>query len=114
MKKYRAGLNQPVPRPRWSIAGWILAVVFGLGILPWPFLSMGALFIFDSPIESRIDEIQRYTFLLLTVFYPVLYGAGFLLYWQLRRRSVGEGTALFSWLIPALTPAYYVFFFLST
>ncbi|MFM7470840.1 MAG: hypothetical protein LVS60_12350 [Nodosilinea sp. LVE1205-7] len=89
-------------------------VAFGLGLLLWPFLSMGALFVFDSPIQSRIDEIQRYTLLLLTVFYPVLYGAGFLLYWLLRKRSIGEGMALFAWLIPALTPAYYVLFFLWT
>lgn len=105
-------MNPPAPRPRWSIVGWILAVVFGLGLLLWPFLSMGALFIFDAPIEGRVDEIQRYTFLLLTVFYPVLYGAGFLLYWLLRRCSIGGGAALFSWLIPALTPIYYVIFFL--
>ncbi|MBU6229188.1 MAG: hypothetical protein KGQ93_05795 [Cyanobacteria bacterium REEB459] len=90
-------------------------MVFGLGLLLWPFLSMGALFIFDSPIESRVDEIQRYTFLYLTVFYPALYGAGSILYWLLRRRLRGAGgAALFAWLIPALTPIYYVVFFLWT
>jgi hypothetical protein len=48
------GASLPIEKKRilqWE--GWALAILFGFGLILWPFLSFSAIVMFDSPIHSR-------------------------------------------------------------
>ena len=98
-------------RLKWSIAARVISMILGLGVLVWPMFSFGAIFMFDAPIRSRTDEIERYTFVLLTWFYPILYGTAWFLYRYARARAVSEYVRLLVWMLPAIAPAYYFWSF---
>jgi hypothetical protein len=101
-----------MPKPRiWSWEGIALAIVFGLGVLAWPMLSFGAIFLFDSPIKNHADELQRYTLAGVTWFYPALYAAAWIAYRMTRRRNVPRLLCDLAWCIPGITPACYLWFF---
>lgn len=95
----------------WTWEGTALASVFGLGVLAWPLFSYGAIFMFDSPIENRTDELLRYTFAYVTWFYPALFAAAWMAYRIGRRRRVHRLVCDLAWCIPAIAPTYYIWFF---
>ncbi len=70
------------------LEGKILGRLFGVGLVLWLFLSFGAIFIFDSPIQSRSDEIGRYTVAFFIWSSPITCGLTFLLYFILQRCGV--------------------------
>src|SRR6266704_2200822 len=80
----------------------VLAIVFGCGLLLWPFLSFAAVFVFDAPIRSQSDKLQRYTIAYLTWFYPFLYGAAWAIYLGLRRLRAGRVASSLAWALPAI------------
>jgi hypothetical protein len=86
-------------------------LIFGLGVLGWPVFSFGAIFMFDSPISGPADAAQRYAFAFLTWLYPLIYGAAWLLYRRMKKREMSESVRLLIWILPAIAPAYYVWFF---
>ena len=95
----------------WAWEGIASAIVFGLGVVAWPLFSYGAIFVFDSPVECRADEVRRYAFVYLTWFYPVLFGIAWVIYRFARRRNVHRVVCDLAWCVPAIAPAYYVWFF---
>ncbi len=94
----------------WYWEGKLAAVIFALGLLAWPFLCFGAIFVFDSPIRSRVDELQRYAFLYLTLAYPVLYAFGWFIYRHLRKKGFDRQISMTAWVFPSVLPAYYLYF----
>jgi hypothetical protein len=84
----------------WPPEGRAFATIFGFGLLLWPFLSFGAIFMFDSPIQSRNDLLSRYTVAYFIWFYPVTYGVTCLLYYILRRCGVWRSVSCFAWALP--------------
>jgi hypothetical protein len=98
-------------KPRvWRWEGRVLAILFGIGLLLWPFLSFGAIFMFDSPMRNRSDEVNRFTVAYFIWFYPVTYAAAGLLYVILRRCGVWRVVSCFAWGLPVavycLLPAF--------
>jgi hypothetical protein len=89
----------------------VSALIFGCGLILWPFLSFGAIFVFDSPIRSQSDELRRHTIVYLTWFYPLLYGAAWAVYLALRRLHAGLLASSLAWALAAITPAYCIWFF---
>jgi hypothetical protein len=80
--------------------GAALAILFGVGLVLWPFLSFGAAFMFDSPLQSRSDELARYSVAYFIWFYPVIYSATILAYYLLRRFGAGRLVSCFAWGLP--------------
>ena len=102
--------SPPIEKPRfWRWEGRALAILFGIGVILWPLLAFGAIFIFDSPIQSRSDELNRYTLAYFIWFYPVTYAATCLLYYTLRRYGVWRLVSCFAWGLPVV-----VYFILPT
>lgn len=97
----------------WTWEGITFASVSGLGMLAWPLFSFGAIFMFDSPIKSQTDQLQRYAFVCLTWSYPVLFAAAWFAYRLARRRGVHRLVCDLAWSIPAIAPVYYFWFFSS-
>lgn len=93
--------------PEWP--GRALAMLFGFGLVLWPFLSFGAIFIFDSPIQSRSDLLARYSLAYFIWFYPVTYGATCLVNYLLRKCGVRRLFSCFAWGLPVV-----VYFILPT
>ena len=98
------------PLKIWTWEGKVAAAIFGLGLLAWPMFSYGAIFVFDSPIGSRRDELQRYAFVYLTWGYPVLFALGWFGYQLLRKKRASRPTSLLARALPAITPLYYLYF----
>lgn len=98
-----------VPR-KWSTAALVISIIFGLGVLAWPLLSFFVIFTFDAPIRDRTDELRRYTLLFLTWFYPLPYGVAWLFYQLSRKWRINEALSLAVWILPAIVPAYWVWF----
>src|SRR5882757_5130157 len=97
--KIRASL--PIKKSRdWRWEGRALAILFGVGLFLWPFLSFGAIFMFDSPLQNRSDELNRNTVAFFIWFYPVTYAATCLLYYLLRRCGVWRLASCFAWGLP--------------
>jgi hypothetical protein len=92
--------------PSWPWEGRALAVLFGLGLILWPFLSFGAIFLFDSPIQSRSDLVGRYTVAYFIWFYPLTYALTLLLYYVLHRYGVWRLLSCLAWIFPGV--AYFV------
>ncbi len=86
----------------WPREGRTLATLFGFGLVLWPFLSFGAIFIFDSPIQSRSDLVDRSTIAYFIWSYPVTYAAAFLAYYLLRRFGAGRLVSCFAWGLPVV------------
>ncbi len=84
----------------WTRAGKALAWLFGLGLVLWPFAAFGAIFIFDSPMQNRNDEVARYTVAYFIWFYPVTYLATYLAYYLLGRRGAWQSVRWFIWGLP--------------
>ena len=55
-----------------SVYQWIYLGLFLLTLLPWPMLAFVSMFIFDSPTQSRYDEISRDGIALTILAYPLL------------------------------------------
>jgi hypothetical protein len=87
--------------------GRVLAIFFGLGLILWPFLAFGAIFMFDSPIESRSDLLSREAFAYFIWGYPITYAATCLAYYLLRRVGAGRLVSCFAWGLPVA--AYFLF-----
>src|SRR5689334_5099945 len=68
----------------WRPEGRVLATIFGIGLILWPFLSFGAIFMFDAPIQSRGDLLHRTSLAYFIWFYPLTYAATLLAYHSLR------------------------------
>jgi hypothetical protein len=94
-----ASLQTEKPRI-WRWEGITLAMLFGLGLLLWPFLSFGAIFVFDSPIQSRGDLSDRTALAYFIWSYPVTYGASLLAYYLLRRFGAGRVMSCLAWGLP--------------
>jgi len=93
----------PTNKPRvWRWEGITLAGLFGVGLVLWPLLAFGAIFIFDSPLQNRSDEVSRYTVAYFIWFYPVTYAAAFLLYYTLRRCGVWRWLSCLAWGLPVM------------
>ena len=91
----------PTEKPRiWRWEGRVLAILFGIGVLLWPFLAFGAIFMFDSPMQNRQDELTRFTVAYFIWLYPVTYAATCLLYYIVRRRGVWRLASCFAWGLP--------------
>lgn len=80
--------------------GRALAIFFGLGLILWPFLSFGAIFMFDSPIESRSDLLRREAFAYFIWSYPLTYAATCIAYYLLRRFGAGRLVSCIAWGLP--------------
>jgi hypothetical protein len=97
----------PTEKPRvWRWEGRGLAILFGVGLILWPFLSFGAIFMFDSPMRSRSDEVNRFTIAYFIWFYPLTYAATGLLYVILRKCGVWRVVSCLAWGLPAVV--YYL------
>jgi hypothetical protein len=93
----------PIKKPRdWRWEGITLATLFGVGLVLWPFLSFGAIFMFDSPLQNRSDEVNRYMVAYFIWFYPATYAATFFLYYILRRCSVWRWLSCLAWGLPVI------------
>lgn len=93
----------PPKKPRaWRWEGTTLAVLLGFGLILWPFVSFGALFMFDSPIQSLHDLAGRYTVAYFIWLYPVTYGITVLAYYLLRRIGVWRLLSLVAFGFPVL------------
>ena len=99
--KISAWLQTKMPRI-WRWEGRALAILFGIGVILWPFLSFGAIFMFDSPLQNRSDEVNRYTVAYFIWFYPVTYAATFLLYYILRKCRVWRWLSCLAWGLPVI------------
>ena len=84
----------------WYWEGIVLAALFGLGLILWPFMSFGAIFMFDSPIQSRSDEAGRYTVAFFIWGYPVTYVITLVAYYLLRRFGIGRVVSCLAWGLP--------------
>lgn len=92
-----------MPRKRiWRWEGVTLAVLLGVGLLLWPFMSFGAIFMFDSPIQSLHDLAGRYTVAYFIWLYPVTCGITVLAYFILRRVGVWRLLSLAAFGFPVL------------
>lgn len=89
-----------------SWEGVALSVLFGMGLLLWPFLAFGAIFIFDSPIQSREDWLSRVTVAYCIWFYPLTYFATFGIYLALRLCGVWRLLSCQAWILPVV--AYFL------
>jgi hypothetical protein len=87
----------------WPREGKALAKLFAVGLILWPFLSFGAIFMFDSPIQSRSDQLGRFTVAYYIWFYPVTYGTTCFLYYILRKWGVWRLVSCFAWGLPVIT-----------
>jgi hypothetical protein len=97
----KIGISGPTEeRNVWYWEGAVLAVLFGLGLILWPFMSFGAIFMFDSPIQSRSDEVGRYTVAFFIWGYPVTYVATLVAYYLLRRFGIGRVVSCLAWGLP--------------
>jgi hypothetical protein len=103
-----ASLSTEKPRV-WRWEGRALAILFGIGIVLWPFLSFGAIFMFDSPMQNRSDELNRYTVAYFIWFYPVTYATTGFLYYVLRRCGLWRWLSCLAWGFPVI-----VYFILPT
>jgi len=93
----------PTEKPRiWRWEGRALAILFGVGLVLWPFLAFGAIFMFDSPLQNRSDELNRYTVAYFIWFYPITYAATCLLYYALRKCGVWRLVSCFAWGLPVV------------
>jgi hypothetical protein len=102
-------LSEPTKgRGVWQWEGIGLAVLFGLGLILWPFMSFGAIFMFDSPIQSRSDELGRYTVAYFIWGYPVTYVITLVTYYLLRKFGVPRVVSCVVWGLPVA-----IFFMLS-
>src|SRR6266853_3979617 len=84
-----------------------LAIFFGFGLVLWPFLAFGAIFMFDSPIKSRSDLLGREAFAYFIWSYPVTFAASCLAYYLLRRFGAGRLVSCFAWGLPIVV--YFLF-----
>lgn len=90
-------------KPRiWRWEGRALAILFGIGVILWPLLAFGAIFIFDSPLQNRSDEVGRYTVAYFIWFYPVTYAATGFLYYILRRCGIWRWLSCLAWGLPVI------------
>jgi len=102
-----ANSGSPTDKPRvWRWEGITLAGLFGVGLVLWPFLSFGAIFMFDSPLQNRSDEVSRYTVAYFIWFYPVTYVVTLLAYYLLRRCGVWRVVSCLIWGLPVA--AYFI------
>jgi len=100
-----APISSPSEKPRkriWRWEGVTLAVLFGVGLILWPFMSFGAIFMFDSPTRSLHDLAGRYTVAYFIWLYPVTYGITVLAYFILRRIGVWRLLSLAAFGFPVL------------
>ena len=91
----------------WRWEGRALAILFGIGLILWPFLSFGAAFMFDSPLQNRSDEVNRYVVCYFIWSYPVTYAATCFLYYILRRCGVWRWMSCLAWGLPIIV--YFIF-----
>lgn len=99
--------GSPAGKPSiWRWEGRALAILFGVGLVLWPFLAFGAIFMFDSPMQNRSDEVSRYTVAYFIWFYPVTYGVTFLSYYVSRRCGVWRSVSCMAWGLPLV--AYFI------
>lgn len=97
----------PADKPRvWRWEGITLAGLFGVGLVLWPLLAFGAIFMFDSPLQNRSDEVSRYTVAYFIWFYLVTYAVALLAYYLLRRCGVWRVVSCLAWGLPVI--AYYI------
>src|SRR5215469_5715794 len=100
-------ISRPTEEPGvWHWEGIALAVLFGLGLILWPFMSFGAIFMFDSPIQNRTDLVGRYTVAYFIWGYPLTYVATLLAYYLLRRFGVWRVVSCLAWGFPVA--AYFI------
>lgn len=98
-----ASASLPTEKPRvWRWEGITLASLFGVGVVLWPFLAFGAIFMFDSPLQNRSDELNRYTVAYFIWFYPVTYAVTCLLYYVLRKCGIWRLVSCFAWGLPVV------------
>jgi hypothetical protein len=97
----KINISDPVEIPGvWRWEGIALAVLFGLGLILWPFMSFGVIFMFDSPIQNRADLVGRYTVAYFIWGYPVTYIVTLLAYYLLRRFGVWRVASCLAWGLP--------------
>ena len=87
--------------------GYILAFVFGIGVVLWPILSFGAIFIFDSPIKNRDDELHRCLVAYFIWYYPLTYFATLLVYSILLKAGIHRWLCCLAWVLPIVV--YFTF-----
>lgn len=86
-------------------------IVYGLlslCLVVWPLAAFVVMFIFDAPVESRLDEVLRYSVLAAVWLFPLFFLAGFLLSRQAKQQGRGVPAILRGAIIPLLPIAYVV------
>lgn len=85
---------------------WVVYGLLGLCLAAWPMAAFVALFIFDAPIEGRLDELARYSALAAVWSFPLFYVAGFVLSLKAKRQGRGTSGILRGAILPLLPFAY--------
>lgn len=60
--------------------------IFGLGLIAWPLLAIGWVFLYDVPTCSTLDELSRITYGLSICLYPVCYLFGLIISFVLYKK----------------------------
>ena len=97
---------------KWPWEGKAAAIVFGLGMLLWPILSFGAIFVLDEPPKDSGDELRKALLVWSTWAYPLFYLGGFLVYRRFRAWDFSRLSSFSAWVITFVVPAYYLWFWL--
>jgi hypothetical protein len=80
----------------------IMRWIFGIPLVAWPLFSYGAIFLFDAPIESNKDELERMLMVYSVWFYPLFYLAGWIGSTILAKRKVKRVFVSLSSALPAI------------